>query len=86
MEDRTLRRRRKKNKRRSSSRRRRRRINTKRMRGTMRGRSTTRMRWWGDGSASGSASSGRYRTSHLVRPPVALHEDNRVLIVPSGDV
>jgi hypothetical protein len=44
---------------------------------------TTRMRWWGDRSASGSASSHRCRTSHLVRPPVAPHEDNRVVIVPS---
>jgi hypothetical protein len=44
-----------------------------------------RMRWWGDGSASRSASSCRYRTSHLGRPPVAPHEDNRVVIVPSGD-
>jgi hypothetical protein len=40
----------------------------------------------GDGSALGSTSSCRYRTSHLVRPPVAPHEDNRVVIVPSGDV
>jgi hypothetical protein len=39
----------------------------------------------GDGSALGSASSRRYRTSHLVHPPVAPHEDNRVVIVPSGD-
>jgi hypothetical protein len=39
----------------------------------------------GDGSASGSASSHRYRTSHLVHPPVAPHEDNRVVIIPSGD-
>jgi hypothetical protein len=39
----------------------------------------------GDGSASGSASSHRYRTSHLVRPPIAPHEDNRVIIIPSGD-
>jgi hypothetical protein len=39
----------------------------------------------GDGSTSGSASSRRYRTSHLVRPPVAPHEDNRVVIVPSDD-
>jgi hypothetical protein len=40
----------------------------------------------GDGSTSGSASSRQYRTSHLVCPPVAPHEDNRVVIVPSGDV
>jgi hypothetical protein len=39
----------------------------------------------GDGSTSGSASSHRYRTSHLVRPPVASHKDNRVVIAPSGD-
>jgi hypothetical protein len=39
----------------------------------MKGRpGTTRMRWWGDGSASGSASSRRYRTSHLIRPPDQL--------------
>jgi hypothetical protein len=39
----------------------------------------------GDGSASRFASSRRYRTSHLVRPPVAPHKDNRVAIIPSGD-
>jgi hypothetical protein len=39
----------------------------------------------GDGSALGSASSCQYRTSHLVRPPVVPHEDNRVVIVPSCD-
>jgi hypothetical protein len=39
----------------------------------------------GDRYASGSASSRGYRTSHLVRPPVAPHEDNGVVIVPSGD-
>jgi hypothetical protein len=36
----------------------------------------------GDGSASGPASSHRVRTSHLVRSPVAHHEENRVVIVP----
>jgi hypothetical protein len=39
----------------------------------------------GDGSASGSSSSCRVRTSHLVRPPVVSREENRVVIVPSGD-
>jgi hypothetical protein len=39
----------------------------------------------GDGSASGSSSSCRVRTSHLVRPPVVSHEENRVVIVPSDD-
>jgi hypothetical protein len=39
----------------------------------------------GDRSASGSASSCQYRTSHLICPPVAPHEDNRVIIVPSSD-
>jgi hypothetical protein len=52
----------------------------------MKGRpGTTRMRWRGDISTLGSASSRRYRTSHLIRPPVAPHDDNRVVIVPSGD-
>jgi hypothetical protein len=37
------------------------------------------------GSALGSASSCRYKTSHLVRPPVAPHEDNRVVNIPSDD-
>jgi hypothetical protein len=40
----------------------------------------------GDRSALGSASSHRYMTSHLVRPPVVPHEDNSVVIVPSGDM
>jgi hypothetical protein len=44
-----------------------------------------RTRGGGDGSASVSTSSHQYRTNHLVRPPVAPHEDNRVVIVPSGD-
>jgi hypothetical protein len=39
----------------------------------------------GDGSALGSASSRRYRTSHLIRPPIAPHEDSRIVIVPCGD-
>jgi hypothetical protein len=39
----------------------------------------------GDGSASEPTSSRRYRTSHLIRPPVAPHEDNRVVIVPFDD-
>jgi hypothetical protein len=39
----------------------------------------------GDGSTSGPASSRRVRTSHLVRPPVAHREENRVVIVPSCD-
>jgi hypothetical protein len=38
-----------------------------------------------DRSALGSASSCRYKTSHLVRPPVAPHEDNRVVNVPYDD-
>jgi hypothetical protein len=42
-------------------------------------------RGWGDGSASGPTSSRQVRTSHLVRPPVAPREENRVVIVPSGD-
>jgi hypothetical protein len=45
-----------------------------------------RMRWeGGDRSASGSISSRRYRTSYLIHPPVAPHEDNMAVIVPSGD-
>jgi hypothetical protein len=83
-EDRTLRRRRKR--RRSWSCRRRRRSITRRRRGMTKGMpDTTWMRWWGDVSASGSASSRRYSTSHLVRPPIVTHEDNRVVIIPSGD-
>jgi hypothetical protein len=39
----------------------------------------------GDGFALGSASSHRYRTSHLVRPPITPHEDSRIVIVPCGD-
>jgi hypothetical protein len=39
----------------------------------------------GDGSASGSTSSCRFRSSHLIHPPVAPCDDNRVLIVSSGD-
>jgi hypothetical protein len=39
----------------------------------------------GDGSTLGSASSRRYGTSHLIRPLVAPHEDNMVVIIPSGD-
>jgi hypothetical protein len=85
MEDRTPRRRMRS---RSRSRSRRgRRSTRRRRRGTAKGRlGTMRMRWWGDGSASGSASSRQYKTSHLVRPPVVPHEDNRVVIIPSGDV
>jgi anti-sigma factor RsiW len=41
--------------------------------------------WGGDGSTSGSASSRRVRTSHLVRPPVAPREENMVVIINSGD-
>jgi hypothetical protein len=40
----------------------------------------------GDGSASGPASSCRVRTSHLIRPHVAPHEENRVVIIPSDDM
>jgi hypothetical protein len=39
----------------------------------------------GDRSASGSASTHRFRSSHLIRPPVVPHDDNRVVIVPCGD-
>jgi hypothetical protein len=39
----------------------------------------------GDGSASGSTSSHRFRSSHLVRPPVVPCDDNRVVIIPCGD-
>jgi hypothetical protein len=39
----------------------------------------------GDGSTSRPASSCRVRTSHLVRPPVAPHEENMVVIVSFGD-
>jgi hypothetical protein len=57
VEDMTQRRRRSRS--RSQSRRRRR--SSLRRRGTMKGRlDTTRTRWWGDGSASRSASSHRY--------------------------
>jgi hypothetical protein len=57
VEDMTQRRRRSRS--RSQSRRRRR--SSLRRRGTMKGRlGTTRTRWWGDGSASRSASSHRY--------------------------
>jgi hypothetical protein len=42
-------------------------------------------RGWGHGSASGPASSHRVRTSHLIRPSVVPHEENRVVIVQSGD-
>jgi hypothetical protein len=63
----------------------------RRRRGTMRGRRGTRRvrgcttRGWGDGSTSGSASSHRFRSSKLVRPPIAPHDDNRVVIIPCGD-
>jgi hypothetical protein len=40
----------------------------------------------GDRSVSGSSSSRRYRTSHIVRSLVAPHKDNMVVIVHSGDV
>jgi hypothetical protein len=39
----------------------------------------------GDGSALGSASSHRFRSSHLIHPPVAPRDDNRVVIIPSRD-
>jgi hypothetical protein len=42
-------------------------------------------RGWGDRSASEPPSSHRVRTSHLVHPPVAPHEENMVVIIPSGD-
>jgi hypothetical protein len=56
----------------------------RRRRGTRRVQSCT-MRGGGDRSASGSTSSHRLRSSHLVHPPVAPHDDNRVVIVPCGD-
>jgi hypothetical protein len=40
----------------------------------------------GNGSALGSASSHRLRSSHLVHLPVAPHDDNMVVIVPCGDM
>jgi hypothetical protein len=40
---------------------------------------------WGDRSASGSASTHRFMSSHLISPPVAPREDNRIAIVPCGD-
>jgi hypothetical protein len=43
------------------------------------------MRGWGDVSASRSASSYRFRSSHLVCPLVVPRDDNRVVIVPCGD-
>jgi hypothetical protein len=56
-------------------------------RGTSRGRRVQgcTMRGWGDGFALGSTSSHQLRSSHLVRPPVVLHDDDRVVIVPCGD-
>jgi hypothetical protein len=38
-----------------------------------------------DRSASGSASTHRFRSSHLIHPPIATHVDNRVIINPCGD-
>jgi hypothetical protein len=38
-----------------------------------------------DGSALWSASSCRVRTSHLIHPPIAPHEENRIIIIPSCD-
>jgi hypothetical protein len=38
-----------------------------------------------DRSGSGPVSSRRVRTSHLVHPPIAPREENRVVIVPSSD-
>jgi hypothetical protein len=40
------------------------------------------MRGWGDKSTSGSASTRRFRSSHLVHPPIMPHDDNRVVIIP----
>jgi hypothetical protein len=56
-------------------------------RGTSRGRRVQgcTMRGWGDGSALGSTSSHQLRSSHLVRPPVAPRDDDRVVIVSWGD-
>jgi hypothetical protein len=39
----------------------------------------------GDKSASGFASSHQLRSSHLVCPPIAPHDDNRVVIVLCDD-
>jgi hypothetical protein len=38
-----------------------------------------------DGSASRSASTHRFRSSHLIHPPIATHVDNSVIINPCGD-
>ena len=39
----------------------------------------------GDGSALGSGTTRRFRSSHLVSPPVAPHGDSRIVITPCGD-
>jgi hypothetical protein len=57
---------------------------TPRRRGTRRVWGCT-TREWGDMSTLGSASSHRLRSSHLICPPVAPHDDNMVVIVPCGD-
>jgi hypothetical protein len=62
----------------------------RRRRRTMRGRGMRRvrgwtMRGWGDESASRSTSTHQFRSSHLVRPPIAPHGDNRLVIIPCGD-
>jgi hypothetical protein len=43
------------------------------------------MRGGGDGSTSGSTYSHRLRSSHLIRPSIAPHDDNMVIIVPCGN-
>jgi hypothetical protein len=43
------------------------------------------MRGGGDGLASGSALTHRFRRRHLDRPPIAPRDDNKVVIVPCGD-
>jgi hypothetical protein len=39
----------------------------------------------GDGFASESVSTRRFRSSHLIRPSIAPHGDNMVVIIPCGD-
>jgi hypothetical protein len=43
------------------------------------------MKGWGDGSASGSASTRQFRSSHLIHPPIVPHGDNSVVIIPCGN-
>jgi hypothetical protein len=43
------------------------------------------MRGWGDGSASRSVSTCRFRSNHLFHLPLVLHGNNRVVIIPCDD-